>query len=626
MEEQPSQQKPQEEGATMQGSSDCDVLRLCKQLQEIRAQLAKARAKVQVDGTIQDKAAAKLDEVCELLQQESQSDGSTCPKDGTPSENNASTMTEDDAVNAVVEGPASGPSCCAANETVGGDDSAVSPAVIVDTANLDIACETVSTSDYCVVAESPPPAEADGVRNSTLGSSPYNEDHCYAAGTSGGECILPDSQTSLKFIHQSSEKRPAPTDTQTPDAKKLKTVSSVSSGTPLKGQVIVAGARVPSGTPGPVIVRRCILQPAGTNISQTLRNSSLPIASQSRVTMVVKAKDAGKPIRVPVHMYSSSNQQSGEPGKDSPQKLTIVHMKVLQQSPQTSKAATAEKAQKTQKTMSKGCQTTRITRAQTRKKAAPVEVKQEPCTALVKTFPQPDKRKGRRKGKNAMTTQCVVFCCEACGDAFSAAKHLHRHWQTRHRKRQEGKHQCSYCTYSSDRKAHVTMHERTHTGERPFSCYVCQKGFYRADDVETHMRVHTKEKPFECNECGQRFNVSSNLNRHKKLHSDDAEIHACADCGKTFNQKVHLKSHLRTHTGERPYQCSQCNQRFTELGSVRKHERMVHAGDYPHYCPHCGKGLANNFKLKKHLRARHFQFKMEDYVDEEEETPQTAET
>ncbi|XP_049512318.1 zinc finger protein 184 [Dermacentor silvarum] len=594
-EEQPSQQeKLQEEGATMQGLSDSDMLQLCKQLQEIRARLAKARAKAQVDSTVQDKAAAKLDEVCELLQRENLSDCSTCPKDGTSSANNASTMTEDDAVNAVIVGPACGPSCCAANETVGGDDASVSSAVIVDTANLDVACETVSTTDYCVVTESPSPAKAGGVRNSVSGSSPCNEDHCYAAGlTSSDECILPDTQVSFKFVHQSSEKRPAPADTQTPDAKKAKTTSSVSSETSLKSRVIVAGAPVPSGTPGPVIVRRCILQPAGANITQTMRNSSLPIASQSRVTMLVKAKDAGKPIRVPVHMYPASNQQSGASGTDSPQKLTIVHMKVLQQPPQTSKTSTG-KQQKSQKTVSKGCQTTRITRAQTRKKAARAEVEQEPCTALVKTFPQPDKRKGRRKGKNAMTTQCVVFCCEACGDAFSAAKHLHRHWQTRHRKKQEGKHQCSYCTYSSDRKAHVTMHERTHTGERPFSCYVCQKGFYRADDVETHMRVHTKEKPFECDECGQRFN------------------------------KVHLKSHMRTHTGERPYQCSQCNQRFTELGSVRKHERMVHAGDYPHYCPHCGKGLANNFKLKKHLRARHFQFKMEDYVDEEEQTPETV--
>ncbi|KAH7939420.1 hypothetical protein HPB52_012564 [Rhipicephalus sanguineus] len=541
----------------MQDSSDCDVLQLCKQLQEIRAQLAKARAKAQVDGTVQDKAAAKLDEVCELLQLENQGDGA----DGH------------EALDAVADEVACGPAVCAANETVGYIDEPNPLQLIIDAANLDLACETVSTTEDLGsdTTDRKPPAGIDRVSDGVTISSPHNEDHCYAV----------DSASSGKSTGQGSPESVRDPDTESPESKKVEDrLSGTSSEATPKGQVIVGWIPCAVGDGGP----------PGSAMSQGLQNSPLPVASHSRLTMLVKAKDVGKPLRMPVHMF---NQQIGGPISEAagPQKLTIVHMK-----------------------------TTRIYRTQGRKNAE--EVEQEPCTALVKTFPQPEK-KGRRRRKNAVTTQCVVFCCEACGDAFSAAKHLHRHWQTTHRKRPQGKHTCSYCTYSSDRKAHVKMHERTHTGERPFSCYICQKGFYRADDVETHMRVHTKEKPYECEECGQRFNVSSNLNRHKKLHTDDAEMHACPDCGKTFNQKVHLKSHMRTHTGERPYQCSQCNQRFTELGSVRKHERMLHAGEYPHYCPHCGKGLANNFKLKKHLRARHFEFKM---VDSDEEGGKVTQT
>lgn len=621
----PAQQQSQEGGATTQGSSDCDVLELCKQLQEIRAQLAKARAKAKVDGTIQDKAAAKLDEVCELLQLENQGSDATIQKDG----NNASTTAKHRAVDAVADEMACGPVICAANETVGDVDEPSPSYIIVGTTNYELACETMSTTEDLGydAEESPPPEEVDGVSNGRTDGSPHNEDHCYAAAdTADGAKAPPAKGIPTVTVVQSSEKRPAPDDMQSPEVKKVKTDPAVTPEVSPKSRVIVAGARVPSATPGPVIVRRCILQPSGSPVSPAkFQNSPLPVASHSRLTMVVKAKDAGKPIRVPVHMFS---QQSGGPISESSQKFTIVHMKVMQQSapgPGPSVQEKPQKSQKGQKMASKACQTTKGTRTRGRKKVTTPEViEQEPCTALVKTFPQPE-RKGRKRRKNAMTTQCVVFVCESCGDAFSAAKHLHRHWQTAHRKRPEGIHKCSYCTYSSDRKAHVRMHERTHTGERPFACGVCQKGFYRADDVDTHMRVHTKEKPFECDVCGQRFNVSSNLNRHKKLHTEDAEVHACADCGKTFNQKVHLKSHLRTHTGERPYQCSLCTQRFTELGSVRKHERMVHAGDYPHYCPHCGKGLANNFKLKKHLRARHFEFKMVD-SDEEEKIKQTVKT
>ncbi|KAL1482846.1 hypothetical protein MTO96_033502 [Rhipicephalus appendiculatus] len=128
----------------MQVSSDCDVLQLCKQLQEIRAQLAKARAKAQVDGTVQDKAAAKLDEVCELLKLENQGDSSNIPKDET--EDSVPTMTEHEAVDAVADEAACGPAVCAANETVGYFEEPNPLQLIIDAANLDLACETVSTT------------------------------------------------------------------------------------------------------------------------------------------------------------------------------------------------------------------------------------------------------------------------------------------------------------------------------------------------------------------------------------------------------------------------------------------------------------------------------------------------
>ncbi|KAL3208731.1 hypothetical protein MRX96_038848, partial [Rhipicephalus microplus] len=141
---QQSQQQPRQV-ATIQVPSGCDVVQLCKQLQEIRAQLAKARAKAQLDGTVQDKAAAKLDEVCELLKQENQDDNYDFPKVET--ENSVSTMTEHVAVEAVANRAACGPSVCAANETVGHIEEPNPLQLIIDGANLDVACETVSTTE-----------------------------------------------------------------------------------------------------------------------------------------------------------------------------------------------------------------------------------------------------------------------------------------------------------------------------------------------------------------------------------------------------------------------------------------------------------------------------------------------
>ncbi|XP_072221576.1 zinc finger and BTB domain-containing protein 24 [Leuresthes tenuis] len=159
---------------------------------------------------------------------------------------------------------------------------------------------------------------------------------------------------------------------------------------------------------------------------------------------------------------------------------------------------------------------------------------------------------------------------------------------------------CEDCGKVFKHHLFLKIHQRTHTGEKPFHCLVCGKSFTQKHTLLAHQRIHTGEKPFVCTVCSKALSTKHSLQEHMNLHEEEKSFD-CDKCEKTFTQKKQLKSHYRVHTGKSLPECARCHHRFMDAAQLKKHLR-THTGEKPFTCEICGKCFTAKSTLQTHIR------------------------
>ena len=124
------------------------------------------------------------------------------------------------------------------------------------------------------------------------------------------------------------------------------------------------------------------------------------------------------------------------------------------------------------------------------------------------------------------------------------------------------------------------------------------------------LKVEIKEETIELEELVLRSaqdDIDSNTEKCDEINDGGKPLH-CSNCDAKFTQRTSLKRHVETvheeslkQKGTKPI-CTLCNKAFTTNSSLRTHTKSVHEGKRPYKCNKCEQRFVSATVLKRHVR------------------------
>ncbi|PZC71267.1 hypothetical protein B5X24_HaOG213733 [Helicoverpa armigera] len=218
---------------------------------------------------------------------------------------------------------------------------------------------------------------------------------------------------------------------------------------------------------------------------------------------------------------------------------------------------------------------------------------------------------------------------------------------------------CPVCHKRVSSASYMRVHARTHTGERPYKCYKCGRGFITSSKMHRHVLTHQTDKgedtkvepetetaedqptdipaaeddgdtkpakkkskmksklskaksseekprrkhqkrPHACEYCNQKFLHLNMLEVHRQSHAGEARVLRCQYCLEACDDAAARAEHEATHAGAKPYLCTICGKQYKKRETMVYH-RKRHSADKELVCEVCSARFTAACKLSAHM-------------------------